>query len=199
MTATALSPKPPNTVAPPARRLVLELGSDLSFDDWAAVGARIARIAGGAAWALGDWLVFGERRFGERYRSALEVTHLDYQTLRNYAWVARSFPPARRHEQLSFQHHAEVAALPAAEQDLWLHRAEAQDWSRNELRRRLTAQRLQRRAEPMTPAIVVRVEVPSDRAQRWRSAAAAAQQGLPEWLREVADAAADATAPAHEA
>jgi hypothetical protein len=191
---TALAPKPQTTVAPPARRLVLELGSDMPFEDWAAVGARIARICGGAAWALGDWLLFGECRYGQRYRSALDATNLDYQTLRNYAWVARSIPPARRHEQLSFQHHAEVAALPAAEQDLWLHRAEAQEWSRNQLRRQLTAQRLQRRVERVEPPVVVRVEVPSDRAQRWRSAAAAAQQGLPEWLREVADAAAERTA-----
>ncbi|HEY6890194.1 MAG TPA: LmbU family transcriptional regulator [Solirubrobacter sp.] len=192
---TALSSRPKTTVAPPTRRFVLELGSDMPFEDWAAVGARIARICGGAAWALGDWLVFGERRYGQRYRSALQATNLDYQTLRNYAWVARSIPYERRHDQLSFQHHAEVAALPAAEQDLWLHRAEAQEWSRNELRRRLTAQRLQRRGEPATLAVVVRVEVPSDRAQRWRNAAAAAQQGLPEWLREVADAAAERTAP----
>src|SRR5881398_2378127 len=108
---TALSSRPQTTVAPPARRLVLELGSEMSFDDWALVGTRIARICGGAAWALGDWLLFGERRFGERYRSALAATNLDYQTLRNYAWVARSFAPARRREHLSFQHHAEVAAL----------------------------------------------------------------------------------------
>ncbi|MDA0161676.1 LmbU family transcriptional regulator [Solirubrobacter ginsenosidimutans] len=196
MTATALETKFPTTVAAPSRRLVLELGSDMSFDDWADVGARIARICGGAAWALGDWLLFGERRYGERYRSALEATNLDYQTLRNYAWVARSIAPARRREGLSFQHHAEVAALPAAEQDLWLHRAEAQEWSRNELRRQLSAQRLARRAEAAKPAVVVRVEVPSDHAARWRSAAAAAQQGLPEWLREVADAAAERIAPA---
>ena len=195
MTAPALSSKLSDSVGAPPRRFVLELGPEMSFDDWALVGTRIARICGGAAWALGDWLLFGERRFGERYRSALAATNLDYQTLRNYAWVARSFAPARRREHLSFQHHAEVAALPAAEQDLWLHRAEAQGWSRNELRRRLAALRLQRRAEAELPPVVVRVEVPSDRAQRWRTAAAAAQQGLPEWLREVADAAAEATAP----
>ena len=173
------------------RRVDLELSADMSFDEWASVGNRIARIHNGAAWALGDWLLFGERRFGERYRSALDATNLGYQTLRNYAWVARCFAPSRRRERLSFQHHAEVASLPAVEQDLWLHRAEAQGWSRNELRRRVSARRIARPAEPS--ATVVRVEVPSTCAERWREAAAADQQELLEWLCKVADAAADAS------
>ena len=175
------------------RRVDLELSADMSFDEWASVGHRIARIHNGAAWALGDWLLFGERRFGERYRSALDATNLGYQTLRNYAWVARCFAPSRRRERLSFQHHAEVASLPAVEQDLWLHRAEAQDWSRNELRRRVSARRIAHRAESPRAATVVRVEVPSNCAERWREAAAADHQDLLEWLRKVADAAADAS------
>ena len=179
-------------VATRTRRDALELNSDMSFDEWASVGSRIARIHSGSTWALGDWLLFGECRFGERYRSGLDVTNLNYQTLRNYAWVARSFAPARRREQLSFQHHAEVASLPAVEQDLWLHRAEAQGWSRNEMRRRVSERRLARKAAADDhPAVVVRVEVPLGRAERWREAAAVAQQGLLEWVAMVADAAAE--------
>src|SRR5215207_7208217 len=119
------------------RHASLELHAAMSFDEWAAVGQRIARIASGVAWALGDWLLFGQCRFATRYRSALELSGLDYQTLRNYAWVARHVEPGRRREELSFQHHAEVASLPAPEQDLWLQRALTHGWSRNELRRRL--------------------------------------------------------------
>ncbi len=32
------------------------------------------------------------------------------------AWVARRFPVSRRRDTVSFQHHAEVAALPEPEQ-----------------------------------------------------------------------------------
>jgi len=41
------------------------------------------------------------------------------------AYVAGRFEVPRRREALSFSHHAELAGLPAEEQDLWLDRAEA--------------------------------------------------------------------------
>lgn len=59
---------------------------------------------------------------------------LDYQTLRNYAWVARGFASSRRRDTLSFGHHAEVAALPEPEQDYWLRQAEEHHWPVKQLR-----------------------------------------------------------------
>ena len=57
-------------VATRTRRDALELSSDMSFDEWASVGSRIARIHSGSTWALGDWLLFGECRFGVASRDA---------------------------------------------------------------------------------------------------------------------------------
>jgi hypothetical protein len=170
----------------------LQIPPDVDFDGWAALGCRIAGIASACSWCLGDWLVFGELRYGERYRTALGVTSLDYQTLRNYAWVARRIPLARRRARLSFQHHAEVAALPAAEQELWLVRAERERWSRNELRRRLRAARSSVAGGSESGAVVLRMQVTPDREQRWRRAAAARDEHLADWLSRSADAAADA-------
>jgi hypothetical protein len=164
----------------------------MSFGDWAAVGRRLSHVSSRATWALGDWLLYGERAFGGRYRTAVEATDLDYQTLRNYAWVASSFPPHRRRGELSFQHHAEVAALPDAEQDLWLGRAVNGRWSRNELRRRLKAHRAGLTDAHERPAMVVRVELTPEDELRWRQAANRTQLELMDWLRSVADAAADA-------
>ncbi len=168
----------------------LGLRPGMSFEAWVLAGRRLARVANAAAWALGDWLVFGERAFGMRYKGALEATRLDYQTLRNYAWVARRFPPERRRAALSLQHHAELASLPAAEQDLWLDRAERARWSRNELRRRLAAQR--RPARRGNGAVTMSVPVATERRERWRQAAELSDQALAEWLTAVVDAAADA-------
>lgn len=90
-----------------------------------------------SVWWLGDWPVYGEYAYSDRYKQALADTSLGYQTLRNYAWVARKIPLSRRRDALSFGHHAEVAALPDHEQDVWLTRAERSNWSRNLLRRGL--------------------------------------------------------------
>jgi hypothetical protein len=112
----------------------LQLPRQLPFDAWLEVGRRLSAVASSSAWCLGDWLIYGEVSFTGRYRDAIERTALDYQTLRNYAWVARKIPFSRRREKLSFGHHAEVAALPEPEQEYWLRKAQELQWSRNQIR-----------------------------------------------------------------
>ena len=115
-------------------RVGLVFPSRLPFEAWLGVGAQLAAAAASSAWCLGDWLVFGQATYGGRYREAVERTGLDYQTLRNYAWVARRFELSRRRDTLSFGHHAEVAALPGPEQDFWLRKAEEFGWSTMRMR-----------------------------------------------------------------
>jgi hypothetical protein len=45
-------------------------------------------------------------------KEGIELSGLDYQTVRNDSMVARGFEMSRRRDNLSFQHHAEVCALP---------------------------------------------------------------------------------------
>jgi hypothetical protein len=170
----------------------LQLKQGLGFDVWSEVGHRIARVSNASCWWLGDWLVYGERAYGRRYADAIEASALDYQTLRNYAWVARRFEPSRRRAGLSLQHHAEVAALPAAEQDLWLDRCQRRGWSRNEFRRRIKAIGPTESELRAPHAHTVRVPVTTDREQLWREAAAAADQELVDWIAGAADQAARA-------
>ncbi|HJQ03554.1 MAG TPA: LmbU family transcriptional regulator [Jatrophihabitans sp.] len=162
-------------------RVGLQIPEDLSYEDWENAGVKLARIADTSAWCLGDWLVHGQERFRERYQSAIKSVGLDYQTLRNYAWVARKFPASRRRYQLSVQHHAEVASLDADEQDRWLGQAEAKGWSRNELRIRIRA------AAGQLPAVtgvvtVPRFSVTQQYLQRWRAAAELSCTSLEGWL-----------------
>src|SRR3954470_23447442 len=109
----------------------------LEFEAWREFGVKLGAYGNATQWWLGDWLVFGRMKYGRRYKDAIAATGLDYQTLRNYAMVARRFPPQRRHSALTFGHHAEVCALGDDAQDYWLDIAAAGGWSRNELRRRL--------------------------------------------------------------
>jgi hypothetical protein len=115
----------------------LRLPQSLAFDKWFEIGLHLSSLCTSSAWCLGDWLVYGESAYEGRYRKAVEETMLDYQTLRNYAWVARRFPLSRRRDRLSFGHHAEVAAMPEAEQEYWLRKAEELSWPRNTLRRQV--------------------------------------------------------------
>ena len=107
---------------------------------WEQIGTNLRELVNSSAWWLADWLIYGEATYGwRRYKEAIERTGLDYQTLRNYAWVARRFEHHRRRDGLSFAHHAEVARLAPPEQDYWLRKAEQQKGSRNELRRAVRA------------------------------------------------------------
>ncbi|MGA4844531.1 LmbU family transcriptional regulator [Streptomyces sp. G45] len=116
------------------------LPRDLSERSWERIGSSLRELTNSSAWWLADWLIFGEATYGwRRYREAIERTGLDYQTLRNYAWVARRFEHHRRRDSLSFAHHAEVTRLSPPEQDYWLRKAEQQKWSRNELRKAVRA------------------------------------------------------------
>jgi len=117
----------------------LQLPRQLPFERWLGIGWRLCAVSTSTAWCLGDWLVFGENTYPGRYRQAVEQTSLDYQTLRNYAWVAKRFAFSRRRDTLSFGHHAEVAALAEAEQDFWLRKAEQHQWPVKRLRREVRA------------------------------------------------------------
>jgi N6-adenosine-specific RNA methylase IME4 len=102
---------------------------------WQDTGRLLGRIGRACQWWIGDWLNYGERRYGEKYSQGVEATGLEYQTLANFAWVARRVEPSRRREDLSWGHHAEIAALEPGEQDRLLEQAVAEELSVRELRR----------------------------------------------------------------
>ena len=172
-----------------ATRVGLKIPATVSFDSWERAGMQIGRIADSSAWCLGDWLVYGQNAYADRYRQVIDAAGLDYQTLRNYAWVARRFEMWRRRKKLSFQHHAEVAALPVDRQDYWLDRAEELGWSRNQLRWKVREGRLGVRAEPPASSLP-KLTVPSDRLERWLEAADRSGERFEHWVVTALDQAA---------
>ena len=133
-------------------RIGLVLPEDISFDDWKAIGVRLADQGAGWPWAIGDWLRRGERKWGEKYKEAIEVTGKEYQTVARCSIVANAFDDfTRRRAKLSWAHHCEVAPLAPTEQDVWLDRCEAEGWMRADLRKELRAERLEadRKAHPL--------------------------------------------------
>lgn len=112
--------------------------------DWLARGKAIIAKAENTAWEIGDWMIEGEQRWGSKYREAMELSGFEYGTLRVFACVSKGFELLRRRNKLRFGHHQEVLALDAPQQDEWLNKAEANQWSVHELRRNL---RLELRTE----------------------------------------------------
>ncbi|MEN3362479.1 MAG: hypothetical protein V7637_6461 [Mycobacteriales bacterium] len=172
-----------------ARRIGLNLPPDLPVDKWRSIGEQIYLITDSSAWWLGDWLIYGQDRYADRYRRLVEESSLDYQTLRNYAWVARRFPVSRRRNGLSFQHHAEVAALGEAEQDRLLGLAHHHGWSRNQLRARVRAARTRPDEQSAGPAAIL-LTVPAERQRSWEDAARHAGLDLLAWIAGALDDAA---------
>ena len=121
-------------------RTGLDIRQNLSFEEWKGMAARFGAAMSSAAFAIGDWLVYGEDHFrgqqrlpgfeektsprgkvsAEIYEEALRLTGLDRSTLCTYAYVARRVPPSMRNEQLSWEHHKAVAKLEETEQQRWL-------------------------------------------------------------------------------
>jgi N6-adenosine-specific RNA methylase IME4 len=113
----------------------LTFTEDVGFDRWEAVGKTLRQINHAALWWIGDWLNYGERRYGETYSQALDEGDYEYQTLNAAAWVSRQIEFMRRRINLTWSHHREVAALPPSDQDELLARAEAEGWTTRDLRR----------------------------------------------------------------
>ena len=112
----------------------LLLCESISFDEWEQIGVALQRIAAMIQFAVGDWINYGERKWGERYAQAIEDIEAQYQTLRNWSYVAAQVPLSLRRDKLTYSHHAEVASLNASDQERFLIEAETQVWSVRELR-----------------------------------------------------------------
>lgn len=116
---------------------------ELDSHEWAAAGRRIGAVGRCIQWLLGDWIAYGNAKFGERYARVAKITGYDTQTLMNMVYVASRFSVSRRREMLSWSHHETLAALDSKEQDHWLDKAATHRWSVADLRMMVRASRSQ--------------------------------------------------------
>lgn len=121
-----------------------------TFEQWATFGGRLFGIKSAVQWAMGDWINYGETRWGEKYAQALDVFDLDYGYLRNLAWIASRFDLSRRRVTLSWSHHAVTAPLETAQQDGLLLEAQTKQLSRDDLRERVRAIKAIQSGTPVT-------------------------------------------------
>lgn len=117
----------------------LVLAKDLTFDEWEAIASSFGTAMQTVAWCIGDWMVYGERKWSKQlllagqefdparpnripssvFDRAVRATGLDRQTLSQYANVCRKIPMDERRIALSFGHHRILAPLPPAKRLEW--------------------------------------------------------------------------------
>lgn len=120
----------------------------MPFEQWEEVGCTLRQIERSAKWWVGDWLMYGERRYGETYAQAVDVTGQEIKSLQNAVWVSSRVESSRRREDLSWGHHAEVASLLPDEQSAWLETASTNRLSVMRLRDEVQQAKLLKTIEP---------------------------------------------------
>lgn len=105
-----------------------------TIDEWLAFGEHLHVLDQGLQFAIGDYLNYGERSYGEKYSQTALMTGYSAKTLTNFAYVANAVEPSRRRENVPFSHHAEVAPLNPEAQEKWLEQAAEADLTRDQLR-----------------------------------------------------------------
>lgn len=91
----------------------------LTADEYNRVFRTVLSINKSSCWLLGDVLLLGDRRWGNqyttgKYEEAMQATGLSRSTLRDIVLTCRKFPVEKRHAELSFTHHQEIARTDAA-------------------------------------------------------------------------------------
>ena len=127
-----------------------------TFEEWVVEGDRLASESERVMWAIGDWWRSGQK-YGERARHAVESGRWSFGTYMNAGYVAGQFETSRRREALPFSHHQEVAALPAEVADDLLAAAEANQWTRKDLRAEVKRHKRVARTAQMVRALPVTV------------------------------------------
>lgn len=120
--------------------LGLEMPETISIEEWSEIGRRFGDALQKAAWSIGDWMVYGERKWGKQlhfdgadfdpkvrgrtnsaaFDEAIKSTGLDRNTLSHYASVCRRIPREKRSERFSFAHHRVLSMLESERMGEWM-------------------------------------------------------------------------------
>lgn len=117
-------------------RTGLVVARDLSLEDWRRIGHKIAAFSSAVAWAIGDWLIYGEGlgEDGELYAEAASITGRSYESLGQYARVSREFAVDQRDQRVPWAHYRLILSLPPQKRTAALAGTIQHRWTQTELR-----------------------------------------------------------------
>jgi hypothetical protein len=116
----------------------LTFNGDLQYEEWIDLMQTLVRLETAFQFAIGDALVFGEARYGEKYSQVMEVTQLSYQSLANMVWVSKKVPIQNRNAELSWTHHRVIASVDQSDQVGLLEMARIQGLSATDLQHHIS-------------------------------------------------------------
>ena len=119
---------------------LLDLPGEVTPERFWGLGQLFGRLKRTTLWWIGDWIMYGEVAWGERYEQIKDATGLELGTLQNYRWVCDRVPRSRRRRELSFGHHHVVAGLEGDQQAHYLERAVVEQLTRDQLRKVIRAE-----------------------------------------------------------
>lgn len=103
---------------------------NLPIEVWTGIVRQLGRANRWTRWALADAIIFGEKRYGEMYDVAADVSGLTPETVKQLVYIASNVPRSRRRPELGISFHALVAPLSPKEQRAWLDKAVRNQWPR---------------------------------------------------------------------
>ena len=113
----------------------LDLPESIGEAEWREIGSSLAREqrADDIEWRVGDWAARADGDLATLAEAAAIVGESP-GNLRKYVATAKAYPNVRRRTGLAFYMHLETAALPEADREALLDCAEAEHWTRAEMR-----------------------------------------------------------------
>lgn len=124
----------------------------LGFDEWMELMSTLVRMETAFQFAIGDALLYGEAKFGEKYSQAMDATGLSYQSLANMVWVARHVPMSNRLDGVSWTHHRVIASIDVTDQRLLLEMARDSGMSATSLQTHISGKEPRHRVMVEVPA-----------------------------------------------
>jgi hypothetical protein len=131
----------------------LNLPDDLSLEQYVGLAPRFGLMAKCMLWWAGDYLVYGERKFGEKHRDAMDnltgilAGYYSRGSLTSASWVSRNITPKERRPELTWNHHLLVAKIKDRhERKHWLDRAVSEKLSTRDMAQEMAEDRKAKRA-----------------------------------------------------
>lgn len=122
---------------------------NITYERFEAIGHMLGREHGEIRLAMGDYLLFAEQRFPEKFSQAAEALNISEDGMLEYLRVARNVPRSVRLKEpgrVSWSHYRAVASLKVvdeatgevhidhAAQREWIQKAKEGNWSHHKLR-----------------------------------------------------------------